>query len=169
MVISGGVSDDGEKHTGLDPARIERLAIPADMVLLVEGDGSRGMPMKAPTGREPVIPSNTSEVFALMGASAFDERIDAERCYNPEGVLALLGQAHAVFDAQALVSLAADERGCRKGVLQGMAFHLVVNQGDLGEKQATARTLLVDLVRAHGIAGTLLSWWKERVYETFGE
>jgi probable selenium-dependent hydroxylase accessory protein YqeC len=168
MVISGGVSEDG-KHAGVDPALIERLAIPADLVLLVEGDGSRKKPIKAPTAREPVIPANTSEVFALMGAGAFDERVDAERCYNPEGVIALLGQAHAVLDAPALVSLAADARGCRKGVLPGMGFHLIVNQGDLERKQATARALLRDLSRGHGIAGTLLSWWNERVYETSGD
>jgi len=166
MLISGGVSDDRGKHAGLDPARIERLAIPADLVLLVEGDGSRKKPIKAPTAREPVIPANTREVFALMGASAFDESVDAERCYNPEGVIALLGQARVVFDVPALVALAADARGCRKGVLPGMDFHLIVNQGDLELKRETAWTLLRALSRAHGIAGTLLSWREERVYET---
>jgi probable selenium-dependent hydroxylase accessory protein YqeC len=167
MVISGG--DDGQKHAGLDPAWIERLVIPADMVLLVEGDGSRSLPIKAPTAREPVIPGNTSTVFAFMGASAFDEEIDAGRCYNPEGVRAVLGQSHAVFDVPALTLLAADARGCRKGVGPGMGFHIVVNQGDLEQKQATARDLLRDLRRAHAIAGTLLSWRNERVYETSGE
>ena len=167
MVISGG--DDGQKHAGLDPALIERLVIPADMVLLVEGDGSRRMPIKAPTASEPVIPGNTSVVFALMGASAFDEEIDAGRCYNPEGMLAMLGRSHAVLDAPALTLLAADARGCRKGVVPGMGFHIIVNQGDLEQKQETARALLRDLRRAHAIAGTLLSWRNERVYETSGE
>ncbi len=166
MVISGGVIEDGGKHAGLDHARIERLAVPVDLVLLVEGDGSRRKPIKAPMDREPVIPANTSEVFALMGASAFDESVDAERCYNPEGVMALLGSARGVLDAPALVLLAADARACRKGVLPGMDFHLIVNQGDLEQKRKTAGTFLRDLRRGHGIEGTLLSWWKERVYET---
>ena len=164
LVISGGV--EGEKHVGPGPDRIERLAIPDDLVFLIEGDGSRRMPIKAPTAREPVIPANTSTVFALMGARAFDERVDAGQCYNPEGVAALLGGAHAVFDAPALVRLAADARGCRKGVLAGMGFHLIVNQGDLELKQETARTFLRALRRAHGIAGTLLSWTEEKAYET---
>ena len=167
MVVSQGV--EGGKHAGLDPSWIERCAVPADLVLLVEGDGSRRKPIKAPTAREPVIPANTNEVLALMGASAFDETVDSERCYNPEGVLALLGRAHAVFDAPTLVTLAAHPAGCRKGVMPGMGFHLIVNQGDLEEKREPARAMLRALSRGQGIAGTLLSWTEEKVYESTGE
>ena len=167
IVLSQGV--DGGKHAGLDPSWIERCAVPADLVLLVEGDGSRRKPIKAPTAREPVIPANTSEVFALMGASAFGETVDSEQCYNPEGVLALLGRRHAVFDTTALVLLAADAGGCRKGVVPGMGFHLIVNQGDLEEKRETAGAMLRALRRSHGIAGTLLSWKEEKVYESSGD
>jgi len=167
MVVSQGV--EGGKHAGLDPSWIERCVIPADLVLLVEGDGSRRKPIKAPTPREPVIPANTNEVFALMGASAFDEPVDSARCYNPEGVVALLGQSHVVFDTPALVMLAADAGGCRKGVMPGMGFHLIVNQGDLEEKRESARAMLRTLSRSHGIAGTLLSWTEEKVYESTGD
>ena len=166
MVVSHGT--EGGKHAGLDPAWIARCAVPPDLVLLVEGDGSRRKPMKAPTAWEPVIPAGTREVFALMGASAFDENVDSERCYNPEGVLALLGQPHAVFDVPALVMLAADVRGCRKGVQEGMGFHLIVNQGDLEDKRESARAMLRALSREHGIAGTCLSWIEEKVYESSG-
>jgi len=167
MVVSGGV--EAGKHTGVDPSWIEHCAIPADLVLLVEGDGSRRKPIKAPTAREPVIPANTSEVFALMGASAFDETVDSERCYNPEGVLALLGKGHYVFDTPSLVMLAADARGCMKGVLPSMGFHLIVNQGDLEDKRESARAMLRALSRGPGIAGTLLSWMEEKVYESTGD
>ena len=167
LVVSGGV--EGGKHAGFDPSWIERSAIPADLVLLVEGDGSRRKPIKAPTAREPVIPGNTNEVFALMGASAFEETVDSERCYNPEGVLALLGQARAVLDTPALVMLAVDAGGCRKGVMPGMGFHLIVNQGDLEEKRESAREMLRALSRSYGIAGTLLSWTEEKVYESTGD
>ena len=122
--------------------------------------------MKAPTVREPVIPANTSGVFALMGAGAFGETIDAAHCYNPEGALSILGRAAGVFDAAALVQLAADPRGCRKGVLPGMAFHLIVNQGDLQEKRAMARDVLRQLAALHRIHGALLSWREEMVYES---
>jgi probable selenium-dependent hydroxylase accessory protein YqeC len=167
MVVSQGV--EGGKHAGLEPSWIERCSIPADLVLLVEGDGSRRKPIKAPTAREPVIPANTNEVLAFMGASAFGETVDSERCYNPEGVLALLGQTRAVFDTPALVMLAADAGGCRKGVMPGMGFHLIVNQGDLEQKRESARAMLRALGRGHRVAGTLLSWTEEKVYESTGD
>lgn len=169
MVIVGGVLREKGRYTGIAASLIESVTMPADVVLLVEGDGSRRKPMKAPTSGEPVIPASTDAVFALMGASAFDEPIDVERCYNPEGVLALLGRTEGVFDTRSLVSLAVDPRGCRKGVLLGTGYHLIVNQGDLDVKRATASALLRQLEDVHGIAGTLLSWREEKVYAATGK
>jgi probable selenium-dependent hydroxylase accessory protein YqeC len=166
LLIAGDIDQQGGKYIGVPAALFETAAIPDDTVLLVEGDGSRRMPLKAPRAREPVIPANSSSVFALMGASAFGKAIDAACCYNSGGVLAILGQSEGVFDVPALLALAADARGCRKGVLPGMSFHLVVNQGDLAEKRPMAHELLSKLAAIHGISGTLLSWQQETVYES---
>jgi probable selenium-dependent hydroxylase accessory protein YqeC len=166
LLIAGGIDEKQNKHTGVAPSLIEGALLPDDVVLLVEGDGSRRRALKAPKEGEPVIPANSTAVFALMGASAFDEKIDAAWCYNPEGILDLLGAAGGVFDVPALLRLAVDPRGCRKGVTPGMAFHLVVNQGDRREKRSTALCLVRKLRDQHGIAATLLSWQQEKVYET---
>jgi probable selenium-dependent hydroxylase accessory protein YqeC len=166
LLIAGDIDERHGKYGGVAAALLETAVIPPDTVVLVEGDGSRRLPLKAPTDREPVIPVNSSGVFALMGAGAFGETIDAAWCYNHEGVLAILGRADGVFDVPALLALAADARACRKGVLPGMSYHLVVNQGDRGEKRPMARELLARLAAQHGITGTLLSWQEETVYET---
>ncbi len=164
-VISAGVLGANEKHMGVEPSLLGRRALPDDLVLLVEGDGARRMPMKAPRPHEPVIPVASAAVFALMGAAAFGEPVDSRSCCNPEGVLAVLGRQNAVFDAAALSLLAGSASGSRKGVLPGMAFHLVVNQGDLADKRQIAHGLLAR-VRESGISATLLSWREQRIYET---
>ena len=166
LLIAGGIDEQQERHTGIAASLIEGASIPGDLVLLVEGDGSRRLPIKAPTDREPVITANSAAVFALMGARAFEETIDAACCYNPEGVLALLGAAGGVFDVPTLLRLAVDARGCRKGVLPGMDYHLVVNQGDLVEKRNTAIRFIRQLRDIHGIMGTVLSWQEEKIYES---
>jgi probable selenium-dependent hydroxylase accessory protein YqeC len=137
-------------------------------VLLVECDGARRLPMKAPRPWEPVVPRTAAAVFALMGASAFGRPICAATCYNPEGALQILGIASGVFDAHALAVLASDPRGYRKGVPPGAAFCLVVNQGDITAGREIASALLRELSALHGITGALLSWQEQAVYETTG-
>jgi probable selenium-dependent hydroxylase accessory protein YqeC len=164
-VISAGILGAQQKHMGVEPSLLGRVSLPDDLVLLVEGDGARRMPVKAPRAHEPVIPDGSAAVFALMGAAAFGEPVDSRSCCNPEGVLAVLGVRSGVFDAAALALLADSANGCRKGVLPGMSFHLVVNQGDLAERRQIAHELLSRL-RESLISSTLLSWREQRVYET---
>lgn len=52
------------------PADVYGKVCPAADVVLVEGDGSRGLPLKAPSPGEPVIPSNTDEIFLIWGMNA---------------------------------------------------------------------------------------------------
>lgn len=49
-------------------------------IVLVEADGSRRMPVKIPREFEPVIPSNTDEVYVIMGSQAIGRRL-SETCH----------------------------------------------------------------------------------------
>lgn len=61
----------------------------ADYVL-VEADGSRGLPAKAHAAHEPVIPAEAGRVILVLGADAFGAPI-SERCHRPERFAALAG------------------------------------------------------------------------------
>jgi len=169
MVLVGATSADTGKYLGVDTRPIESLILRADTVLLVEGDGSRKRPMKAPESREPVIPSNTSTVFAVMGAAAFDEPIDEAHCYNHLKALALVGRAGSFFEAPEIAALAADPEGCCKGVLPGMGFRLLLNQGDLAAKRETASEALKIAREKYGIRGSLISFQTGELYESTDE
>jgi len=54
----------------------------ADYVLL-EADGSRGMPLKAHAAYEPVIPEGCKNIICVVGASGFDKPI-AQVVHRPE-------------------------------------------------------------------------------------
>lgn len=72
-VICVGTSAHEARNAGkLAPSRIEPkdLASLADFVL-VEADGSRHMPVKAHSNREPVIPDGSDLTITVIGASAF--------------------------------------------------------------------------------------------------
>lgn len=165
LIVGTGTADRG-RYRGLHPALIEAVRVAADSVLLVEGDGSRQLPMKAPEPHEPVIPSNTSTVFAVMGASAFDEPMDERHCYNFQKALALVGRTGSFFEPGEIAGLAGDPEGCFKGVKAGMGFRLLVNQGDLEEKRTTAAEALRLARQRFGIAGALVSFQKGELYES---
>ena len=66
-----------------------RLAGLADHVL-VEADGSRGLPMKAHEAHEPVIPENAGRTVLVLGADGFGRPI-REACHRPELYASLAG------------------------------------------------------------------------------
>ncbi len=165
-LLVGGTLHGQGKYQGLERGTIESASVNADTVLLVEGDGSRKRPMKAPESREPVIPGNSAAVFALMGAGAFDEPIDEAHCYNHQKALALVGKTGSFFEPREIAALAADPEGCCKGVLPGMAFRLLINQGDLEGNRETAVAAQRLAREAYGIRGALMSLQKGELYDS---
>ena len=62
---------DSEKVRGVEPQILDELYRNEQLdYLLVEADGSAGLPVKAPSEKEPVIPRTTTAVVALMGVEA---------------------------------------------------------------------------------------------------
>lgn len=58
-----------QKFTALPTSLYEQACLHADMIL-VEGDGSRGLPLKYPAEHEPVIPLNTDKIVVICGLCA---------------------------------------------------------------------------------------------------
>lgn len=56
-------------------------------VLLVEADGARGLPWKAPLEHEPVIPPETSLVVPIASLSVLGKPLDDEHVYNPQAMI----------------------------------------------------------------------------------
>ena len=86
MVWSG---TRGQTAVGVEPADCDRWFGLVDHVL-VEADGSRRRPFKAPAHYEPVIGSTATTVASVIGADALGWPIE-RRCHRPELVAALAG------------------------------------------------------------------------------
>ena len=56
-------------------------------ILLVEADGARGLPLKAPYEHEPVIPPETSLVIPIASLSVLGQPLDDEHIYNPQAMI----------------------------------------------------------------------------------
>lgn len=60
-------------------------------VLLIEADGSKQLPFKAPYDHEPVIPDETSLVVPVVSLSVLGQPLDDDHVYNPEAMTAKYG------------------------------------------------------------------------------
>ncbi len=64
----------GEKVSGPTPAQLDSWELPGLDLLVVEADGSRGVPVKAHADHEPVLPLTTTVVVAVLGMLALGMR-----------------------------------------------------------------------------------------------
>ncbi len=117
----------------------------ADFVL-VEADGSRGLPLKAHLPHEPVIPPEARRTVCVVGASGLGRPI-AQAVHRSEVFCALTGAKAADPAAPALVALALER--------EALADIYYVNQCDLPGVLSAARELAAHLARPV-VLGSLL-------------
>jgi probable selenium-dependent hydroxylase accessory protein YqeC len=145
---------EGTKLVGISPEDADELARLFDLVL-VEADGSRSLPIKAPAAHEPVVPSGTTAVIGLVGLDALGAPMDGRRVHRPELFGPLVGCAEGESISIAhIVALAASPKGLFKNAPASAARIVALNKADLcGEAEAAecARAL-----RASGAADAVL-------------
>ncbi len=99
--------------------------------LLVEADGSRGLPIKAPGPDEPVIPPETDIVLGVVGLDALGAPIDEEHVFRPERLAEVVGLAPgSTVDAAAIGRLAAHPEGLFRGAPAGARRFIILNKSD---------------------------------------
>lgn len=87
VVIAGRPVENG-KIIGPADEEMAGMGKLADLIL-IEADGSKRLPLKVPSDREPVIPSGTDRVFVVAGLSGIGHSI-SECCHRQELVQSLL-------------------------------------------------------------------------------
>jgi probable selenium-dependent hydroxylase accessory protein YqeC len=120
---------EGDKARGVGPTvPAQLLAHPAVDTVLIEADGSRMRPCKAPADHEPVIPPEADVVVAVAGIDAVGRPLD-EVAHRPELAAALVGaSADAVVTPEMLARLLTHPQGGQKNVPAGARFLLFINK-----------------------------------------
>ena len=112
-----------------------RLAALVDYVL-VEADGSAGLPLKAHAPHEPVIPAESGRVLLVLGASGFGRPI-REAAHRPERYAQLAGR-----DPETIVT---PEIAAQVSRAEGLGDLVLVNQVETPEAWENARKLAENL------------------------
>ena len=117
------------------PVPMVRLTALADYVL-VEADGSAGLPLKAHAPHEPVIPAEAARTILVVGASGFGRPI-REAAHRPERYAQLAG-----CDIETAVT---PEIAARVLRAEGLGDLVLVNQAETPEARELARKLAENL------------------------
>lgn len=141
---------DGEKVRGIPPELAAELWQRPDVRhLILEADGSRMRPCKAPAAHEPVIPAETTLVIPVIGIDALGKPV-AQAAHRPELVCQLTGlQATDVLTEEALAILLTHEAGGLKNVPPGARVVPLINKVESAVELAAARRI-AQMVLRHG-------------------
>jgi len=142
-ILCIGTSDGRGKLTAsIRPPR-ELLSF-CDYVL-VEADGAKRLPLKAPASHEPVLPDGTDHVIAVAGLDGIGKTIQ-QTVFRPE-LFAALVQKHinAIVSPQDVACVLQHSMGQRKIVSDSMRFSVVLNKADTPALHALGETVARDL------------------------
>lgn len=99
--------------------------------VLIEGDGSRTLPLKIPKEKEPVILEETDLVLGIMGFDSIGEPIE-KICHRKELVAEFLKKdLNEKIEIEDLVKIASSKRGLKKDVI--CKYKVIVNKVDREE------------------------------------
>ncbi|MGA2491158.1 MAG: selenium cofactor biosynthesis protein YqeC [Anaerolineales bacterium] len=158
MLVTGPLK--GTRTTGLNNNTLSRLraicgyqALP----LLIEADGSRQRPLKAPAvhespnfGGEPPIPDFVETVLVVAGLSGLGKPLTEEFVHRP-GIFASLSglTAGEAITPEALLRVLTNPAGGLKNIPSQARRIVILNQADTPELQAQAKALAENLLIAY--------------------
>jgi molybdenum cofactor cytidylyltransferase len=146
LLVVGHV--EGERAMGVPPE------LPAQMLaharvdwVVVEADGSRMLPVKAPAPHEPVIPLAATLLVPIAGIDALSKPI-AEIAHRPERVRAITGIAETdPLTPAALASLLTSPEGGLKGAASAGRTAVLINKVESAAELALARETADSILR----------------------
>lgn len=119
------------KLQGIHPSRIPELRR-IWAYIIVEADGAKRKPVKAPAGHEPVFPAETGLVAGCIGLGCLGRAMDDAVVHRPERFGPVTGCAPgAPIRLEHLAALVRSPHGLFQGAPAGVRRVLLLNQADL--------------------------------------
>ncbi|MBN2044168.1 MAG: putative selenium-dependent hydroxylase accessory protein YqeC [Anaerolineales bacterium] len=123
-------------------AALDQLASQLESALLVEGDGSRRLPLKAPAAHEPAIPPWAHGVVVCAGLSGLGEPLAEGYVHRPEIFSALSGiKVGEQVTVDGLAAVLGAAKGGLKNIPPDAIRYALVTQVDSPELAGQAKQL----------------------------
>ena len=137
VCLGGGVWNDKGKLKGVDRELISEIYQKHIFdYIVVEADGSKRKPIKAPAQYEPVIPGETTRTIGVIGLDALGKTITDECVHRPNLFCAITGKKIGeTIDQKCIIDLIRSEDGLFKDVPQGCRKYVVFNKADHADRE----------------------------------
>ncbi|MFB6120595.1 MAG: selenium cofactor biosynthesis protein YqeC [Halobacteriaceae archaeon] len=146
-----------DRYRGYDPSVVDEIADAADAIL-VKADGARMRQFKAPSDREPQIPSSADTVLPIASARVVGEALTDDHVHRVDRVSALTGRDPGdELSATDVATVLASPAGGQKGVPGGATVVPVVNMVDDEALAATAREIAVRIHQKANVPRVVLT------------
>jgi len=100
--------------------------------IIIEADGAAGRPIKAPREKEPVIPSSTTLVVAMLGVDGMERKLSEENVFQAERVGKMTGiPIGENLTDEAMAILMTHPQGLFKGALSSARVVSFLNKVDI--------------------------------------
>lgn len=142
--VLGSLIDDQGKLRGADKYFIDYLYNNRIFdYILVEGDGSKRRPVKAPAVHEPVIPERSTKVVGIIGMSSYGMAINSENVHRPELFRDITdSNINDIIDEEKLIRLILADRGLFKSVPYNSKKYLILTQVTPGQNEKAAEYIV---------------------------
>jgi molybdenum cofactor cytidylyltransferase len=144
---------DGDRYQGLSVIQLELLKEITrfhGLPLLIEADGSRKRPLKAPAELEPAIPDFADTVIVVTGLDGLGKPLTKEYTHRPElfaGLSGLKINDLVTFDALSIVFK--HPKGGLKNIPVGARRIALLNQADTPKLQALGKVLAQSILTSY--------------------
>ncbi len=160
ILLTGPRIDEDQRTSGLTSSILEEVLAFADRCqspLLVEADGSRRRPLKAPAGHEPAVPAWVDTVIVVAGLSGLGKPLNAEWVHRPEIFAGLSGlELDQPVTLRGLERVLSHPDGGLKNIPPTARRLALLNQADSAVLQA-AGAQLADQLLANGYSATIVA------------
>ena len=131
------------KLKGVSPDLVNELwSLQEIDAIIVEADGAAGRPVKAPREDEPVIPTGTTLVVAILGVDGIERELNKESVFQPERVSKMTGiPIGENLTDEAMAILMIHPEGIFKGTPSSSRVVAFLNKVDIPLGVARARRI----------------------------
>lgn len=146
-VLGRTISSEG-KLLGVSPGFLDAVFLEGIFdYILIEGDGSKGRPIKAPAEHEPVIPSSTTKVIGLIGLDCVGKEVCIDYVHRPELFCRLLDCNEGdIIDWELIIKLILCKDGLFKAAPAHAQKYIILNKAEIEKGRAAAADIVQKLL-----------------------